>query len=96
MKIKNQNKKKKEEEEDIKDENEKQNEDINFPGGYSFYHETIYAENKKFPINNSNVINQNNNTQKNNRIIILPEKNSNHIDTLTNMLPEGKINKYYQ
>ena len=26
----------------------------------------------------------------------MPEKNSNHIDTLTNRLPEGTINKYYQ
>ena len=30
------------------------------------------------------------------RKIILPEKNSNHIDVLTSRLPEGKINKYYQ
>ena len=26
----------------------------------------------------------------------MPKKNSNHIDTLTNRLPEGTINKYYQ
>jgi hypothetical protein len=78
-------------------ENEQQNEDVLFQGGNSFYNQQIYTDNKLTPINNLNkAINENSNIQKNKKIIILPKKNSNHIDTLTNRLPEGTINKYYQ
>ena len=92
-----QNEIKKNEEED-KEEDEKEEEEINtnqkddgfLPGGYSFSNHNIYVDNKIIPIEGKN------NNQDNNKKIILPEKNSNHIDTLTEKLPEGTINKYYQ
>ena len=92
-----QNEIKKKEEED-KEEDEKEEEEINtnqkddrfLPGGYSFSDHNIYVDNKIIPIEGKN------NNQDNNKKIILPEKNSNHIDTLTEKLPEGTINKYYQ
>jgi len=78
-------------------ENEQQNEDVLFQGGNSIYNQQIYTDNKLTQINNLNkAINESSNIQKNKKIIILPKKNSNHIDTLTNRLPEGTINKYYQ
>ena len=95
--IQNENKKleqkmkEEEEKEDIKEENEKEIEDTVMSGGYSFTGEHIYADNKVYPVmpNNSSI------NQKNKKII-LPKKNSNHIDYLTNNLPEGTINKYYE
>ena len=97
--IENENKKledkKKEEEEKKNIINDKENKDLFLPGGYTYGNLNIYVDNKIIPVNNSiNTINQTL-IGKDNKIIILP-KNSNHIDTLTNKLPVGSINKYYQ
>ena len=107
--IQEENKKKEEEEkkkleEEKKEEEEEEKEDEieeNYiPGGYFFGNSNIYVDNKKIPVSSTNEINtssQNlNSNQKNKRPIILPKKNSNHIDTLTNRLPEGTLNKYFQ
>lgn len=106
--IQSENKKleQKKKEEDEKKENDKEeekddNNNLFFSGGYSYNNNNIYAGNKVIPvISSNNSINQNQNsnidTQKNKINIILPEKNSNHIDVLINKLPEGTINKYYQ
>ena len=106
--IQSENKKleQKKKEEDEKKENDKEeekddNNNLFFSGGYSYNDNNIYAGNKVIPvISSNNSINQNQNsnidTQKNKINIILPEKNSNHIDVLINKLPEGTINKYYQ
>ena len=96
-----QNEIKKKEEEDKEEEDEKeeeiQNDDNFLPGGYSFSNQNIYVDNKIIPVESvNNNAKPNMNTQQNNKKIILPEKNSNHIDILTSRLPEGTINKYYQ
>jgi len=104
--IQSENKKleqKKKEEDEKKENDEKDKKDTNnnlfFSRGYSYSNNNIYADNKVIPvISSNNSIDQNPNidTQKNKINIILPEKNSNHIDVLINKLPEGTMNKYYQ
>ena len=96
LKMKEEEEKKEEEEEK---EYEKEEENY-FPGGYSYGNSNIYVDNKIIPVSSSNEVNnntsQNLNNKKNKRPIILPKKNSNHIDILTNRLPEGTVNKYFQ
>jgi hypothetical protein len=95
--IQNENKKleqkKKEEEEDIKENTEEKDENYFLNSGYSYMDNNIYVDNKVIPVVSSSTgTGKNQNNQK----IILPKENSNHIDTLTNRLPEGTINKYYE
>ena len=93
-----------EEKKEEEEEKEKENNDLYFSGGYSYLDNSIYAGNQVIPVSSSDSLpnnisnnqNANTNNQKNKRKIILPKENSNHIDKLTNKLPEGTINKYYE
>ena len=102
--IQNENKKledKMKEEDEKEEEEEKEEEDEIeeniIPGGYSYLGKNVYVENHVYPVT---VLRPNKDNpsvkDKIQKFIILPKKNSNHIDELTNKLPEGYINKYYQ